>query len=75
VIVALVCPCATREVTSTTSMSIPLTLRAAPVNWGRSPTFETAAPSRDRVPLKKLLAGLSASDSAVPFHDNASPVY
>ena len=73
-IVALVCPCETRAVRSTTSRSIPLMLRAPPVSCGRSPAFETATPRRERVPLKKLFAGFMASDSATPFHDSESPV-
>jgi hypothetical protein len=72
--VALVCPCDRRAVTLTTSRSMPDTLRAPPVRRGRSPAVETAEPRYDRVPLKKLLDGFSASDSAVPLNDSASPV-
>jgi hypothetical protein len=74
VIVALVWPCESRDVMSTTSRSMLDRLRAAPVRRGRSPEFETATPRRERVPLKKLFAGLSASDSATPFQERASPV-
>jgi hypothetical protein len=54
---------------------MPETLRAPPVSRGRSPEFDTAAPRYERVPLKKLLAGLRAFDRAVPLKDSASPVY
>jgi hypothetical protein len=74
VIVALVWPIDRRAVTSTTSRSIPDTLRAPPVSRGRSPEFETAEPRYERVPLKKLFEGLSAFESAVPLNDSASPV-
>ncbi len=54
---------------------MPDTLRAPPVSCGRSPAFDTAAPSFERVPLKKLLAGLSASDSFTPLNVSESPEY
>jgi hypothetical protein len=72
--VALVCPWARRAVTSTTSRSMPDSLRAVPLRRGRSPTFDTAAPRYERVPLKKLFAGLSAFESAMPLKESASPV-
>jgi hypothetical protein len=72
--VALVCPWVRRAVTSTTSRSKLPMLRAPPVRRGRSPSFETAAPRYDRVLLKKLFAGLSAFDSAVPLNESESPV-
>jgi hypothetical protein len=53
---------------------MPDTLRAPPVSRGRSPDVETAAPRYDRVPLKKLLEGLSAFESATPLNESASPV-
>jgi hypothetical protein len=74
VIVALFWPCESRDVMSTTSRSKLPILRAAPERRGRSPAFETAAPRLERVLLKKLFAGLSASESATPFQESESPV-
>ncbi len=72
--VALVWPWVRRAVTSTTSRSMPDMLRGPPVRRGRSPEVDTADPRNERVPLKKLLAGLSAFDSATPLKDSESPV-
>jgi hypothetical protein len=68
--VALVSPDMTPEVTLMMSMSTPLMLSEAPVSCGRSPTLDTAAPRYDRVPLKNLLFGLTASLTALPFQSS-----
>ena len=68
--VALVSPDMTPVVTLMTSMSTPLMLSASPVSCGRSPAFETAVPRYERVPLKNLLFGLTASVTALPFQSS-----
>ena len=68
--VALVLPGDTRLVTSMTSMSMPLMLSAVPASRGRSPAFETTTPREERVPLKNLFDGFTASDTALPFQSS-----
>ena len=48
-------------------------LRGPPVSCGRSPVTLTGLPSRERVPLKKLLLGLIVFDRAEPLNTSASP--
>jgi hypothetical protein len=57
-----------------TSRSTPLIELIPPVVCGRSPAFETATPLVEWLELKKLFAGLFASESVVPFQAIESPL-
>ncbi len=69
----VVCPAESLDVTSTTSRSTLDMLRAAPESCGRSPTTDTGTPSRDRVLLKKLSIGFTASTSRSALPRGAVP--
>ncbi len=68
-----VCPAAMREVTSTTSRSMPAMVPAVPARRGRSPALLTAAPRYERLPLKKFVAGFCASLSWFAAASGALP--